>query len=260
MLPHSNGSDLSGLAARGPRVEVMRWKFSQTPQPMGIHCPNTTAKECHKRGLKTIAVTAGYICPEPRRAFFEVMDAANVDLKGFSEHFYQHLTLSHLQPVLDTLRWIKEQSSVWLEITNLVIPGENDDSEMIRRMSKWIHDSLGSDVPVHFTAFHPDYRMMHKPRTPTSTLIRARKIAIDEGLKHVYVGNVLDPKHSSTYCPNCQKLLIERHWHDVRTYQLDQDRCRYCGHELAWHFADRPGQWGTRRMAVDPATLLRSLE
>ena len=219
-----------------------------------------TAIACHDRGLKTIAVTAGYICPEPRKAFFEVMDATNVDLKGFTEQFYQHQTLSHLEPVLDTLRWIKHESSVWLEITNLVIPGANDDPGEIRQMCQWIRDHLGSDVPLHITAFHPDYRMLDTARTPAQTLVKAREIAIETGLDYVYVGNVDDPERQSTYCPCCGELLIARRWHDVGTYQLDQNHCRFCGHTVAGHFADKPGHWGTRRMPVDPAALLRSLE
>ncbi len=219
-----------------------------------------TAVACHARGLKTIAVTAGYICAEPRKAFFEVMDAANVDLKGFTEHFYQHLTLSHLEPVLDTLRWIKQESSVWLEITNLIIPGHNDDANELRQMCQWIHDNLGDDVPLHFTAFHPDYRMTGTPRTSPGTLVKAREIAIETGLHYVYVGNVRDPERSSTYCPGCDRRLIERHWHDVKAYEMEQNRCRFCGHEIAGQFADKPGHWGTRRMPVDPASLLRTLE
>ncbi len=219
-----------------------------------------TAMACHDRGLKTIAVTAGFICPEPRKSLFEVMDATNVDLKGFSEDFYRHLTLSHLEPVLDTLRWIKHESSVWLEITNLVIPGANDDPAEIRQMCEWIHTNLGADVPLHFTAFHPDYRMLDTPRTPAQTLVNAREIAIETGLDYVYVGNVDDPERQSTYCPGCGKLLIARRWHDVGTYQLEQSHCRFCGHKVAGHFAEKPGHWGTRRLPVDPAALLRSLE
>ena len=215
-----------------------------------------TAIACHDRGLKTIAVTAGFICPEPRKSFFEVMDATNVDLKGFTEHFYRHLTLSHLEPVLDTLRWIKHESSVWLEITNLVIPGANDDPAEIRQMCEWIRTNLGADVPLHFTAFHPDYRMLNTPRTPAQTLVNAREIAIETGLDYVYVGNVDDPERQSTFCPGCGKLLIARRWHDVGTYQLDQNHCRFCGHKVAGHFAEKPGHWGTRRLPVDPAALL----
>jgi pyruvate formate lyase activating enzyme len=210
--------------------------------------------------LKTIAVTAGYICPEPRKPFFDVMDAANVDLKGFTEDFYQHYTLSHLEPVLDTLRWIKHETSVWLEITNLIIPDANDDPGEIRQMCQWIYQNLGGDVPLHFSAFHPDYRMMDVPPTPPETLVNARDIAIEAGLNFVYIGNVLDPPRESTYCPNCGKMLIERRWYDLGAYELDRDRCRYCGHPIAGHFGDEPGHWGTRRVRVDPAALLRSLE
>ncbi len=216
-----------------------------------------TANACHERGLKTIAVTAGFICPEPRRAFFDVMDAANVDLKGFTEDFYRHYTLSHLNPVLDTLRWIKHESSVWLEITNLVIPNANDSPDDIRRMCDWIHRELGDEVPVHFTAFHPDYRMMDTPPTPPRSLIQARDIALEEGLHYVYVGNVVDPRRESTYCPGCGKLLIERRVYDVGIYAIENSCCKHCQRPIAGHFTDAPGDWGTRRVPVDPATLLR---
>jgi pyruvate formate lyase activating enzyme len=219
-----------------------------------------TARACRDRGLKTIAVTAGYICPEPRTVFFEVMDATNVDLKGFTEHFYQHFTLSHLQPVLDTLRWLKHESAVWLEITNLMIPHANDDANEVRQMCDWIRDNLGTDVPLHFTAFHPDYRMMDTPPTPAQTLCDAREIAIDAGLQYVYVGNVADSQHQSTYCPNCGEQVIERRIFDVGAYNLDRNQCRFCGQVIAGHFADKPGHWGTRRMPIDPAALLWSLE
>ncbi len=212
-----------------------------------------TAHACHRRGLKTIAVTAGYICPEPREAFFEVMDAANVDLKGFTEQFYQHYTLSHLEPVLDTLRWIKQHSSVWLELTNLVIPGANDQPDEIRRMCAWIARELGDDVPLHFTAFHPDFRMRDRPPTPPETLNEARDLALEVGLKYVYVGNVFDVARESTYCPRCGMRLIERLWHDVGEYHLKHGSCDRCGTTIAGHFEDQPGHWGARRLPVDPA-------
>lgn len=219
-----------------------------------------TAHACHDRGLKTIAVTAGYICPEPRSSFFSVMDAANVDLKGFTENFYQHYTLAHLSPVLDTLRWIKQESSVWLEITNLVISGANDDPTEIREMCQWIHTNLGDDVPLHFTAFHPDYRMRETPPTASESLAQARDIAIEAGLNYVYVGNVHDPERQSSYCPGCGELLISRRWYDVEAYHVANGRCEYCGHGVAGRFTDKLGHWGTRRMPVDPATVLRSLD
>ncbi len=219
-----------------------------------------TANACRERGLKTIAVTAGYICPKPRAEFFSVMDAANVDLKGFTEHFYQHYTLSHLQPVLDTLGWIKQESSVWLEITNLIIPGANDRAGEIRQMCEWIVANLGEEVPLHFSAFHPDFRMLDRPPTLRSALVKAYDIARQAGLKYVYTGNVLDVERQSTYCPNCHERLIERNWYDLGSYGIKGGCCASCGQRIAGHFEDTPGHWGTHRLAVDPARLLRELE
>ena len=218
-----------------------------------------SALACHERGLKTIFVTAGYINPEPRRAVFKEMDATNVDLKGFTEDFYQHYTLSHLAPVLDTLRWLKHESHVWLEITNLVIPRANDDLDQIQRMCQWILENLGPDVPLHFTAFHPDFRLRDRPPTPHETLIAARQVALRAGLNYVYVGNVFDPRRENTYCPNCGQLLIERQWHDIARYNVRNGKCGYCGYVIAGHFENQPGHWGTRRLPVDPASLLRTL-
>ena len=150
-----------------------------------------------------MAVTAGYITPEARGPFYEVMDAANVDLKGFTEEFYRQLTYSHLQPVLDTLAWLKQETDVWFEITNLVIPQANDSTDEIRRMCEWILEHCGDEVPLHFTAFHPDFRMRDRPHTPHETLLRAYEVARREGLKYVYTGNVNDAAHQSTYCPHC---------------------------------------------------------
>lgn len=219
-----------------------------------------TARACHERGLKTIAKTAGYINPEARREFFEVMDAADVDLKGFTEHFYQHYTLSHLQPVLDTLTWLARESSVWLEITNLVIPEANDAPDDIRRMCVWIRDTLGAEVPLHFTAFHPDFRMRDRPPTPPETLNSAREIALHVGLKYVYTGNVSDVTRQSTYCPGCGKRLIERDWYTLGEYHIRDGCCAFCGTTIAGHFEDAPGHWGARRLPVDPAALLRGLQ
>jgi pyruvate formate lyase activating enzyme len=209
--------------------------------------------------LKTIAVTAGYISSEPRREFFTEMDATNVDLKGFTEDFYRHYTLSHLQPVLDTLRWLKHESDVWLEITNLVIPRANDDLGDIRRMCEWIRDELGDKVPLHFTAFHPDYRLRDRPPTPPATLAAARDVALDVGLKFVYVGNVHDRQRQSTYCPNCGTTVIERDWNELGAYRVRAGCCEYCKLPIAGHFANTPGQWGPRRLPVDPAALVAEL-
>lgn len=219
-----------------------------------------TAEACHRRGLRTIAVTAGYIRPVARKSFFGVMDAANVDLKGFTESFYQRYTLSHLEPVLDTLQWLQNETPVWLEITNLLIPGANDDRNDIRRMCVWIVENLGHDVPLHFSAFHPDYRMRDRPPTPASTLAEARAIALSAGLRYVYTGNVTDVDGQSTYCPSCGKRLIERHWYDLGEYHVAGGNCQFCGTEIAGHFEDTPGRWGTRRVPVNPAMLVRELE
>lgn len=219
-----------------------------------------TAIACRNRGLKTIAVTAGYICPEARAEFFAVMDAANVDLKGFTEEFYQRYTLSHLDPVLDTLRWLRHESDVWMELTTLIIPGANDDLLDIERMCRWIANDLGEDVPLHLTAFHPDFRMMETPPTPPETLIQASDIARAAGLKFVYTGNVIDVHRQSTYCPACNALLIERDWYDIGEYHLKQNRCGFCGEGIVGQFAEQPSHWGTRRVPVDPATLVGTIE
>ena len=210
-----------------------------------------TARACKELGIKSVAVTAGYITPEAREAFYQFMDAANVDLKAFTEEFYYRTTLSHLQPVLDTLRWLKHETNVWFEITNLVIPQANDELEEFRKMSDWILEAVGDEVPLHFSAFHPDFRMLDRPRTPHETLIAAREVAMKAGLKYVYVGNVDDATRQSTYCPNCRKRLIERNWYELGEYALNRDNCRHCGTHIAGVFATRPGNWGRKRQPVD---------
>ena len=208
------------------------------------------ARACHAAGVKTVAVTAGYITPVARGPFYEVMDAANVDLKGFTEDFYRHLTLSHLEPVLDTLRWLKHETDVWFEITNLVIPKANDSLDEIRQMCQWILDNLGPDVPLHFTAFHPDFRLQDRGPTPPETLLAAYDVARSLGLNYVYAGNVHAPRQGSTWCPGCGGLLIERDWYDLGRYQLDGNRCRNCGYQVAGHFEAAPGNWGRKRLPV----------
>ncbi|MEQ9410852.1 MAG: AmmeMemoRadiSam system radical SAM enzyme [Fuerstiella sp.] len=209
-----------------------------------------TARACKAAGIRSVAVTAGYIMPEARPAFFHAMDAVNVDLKAFTEDFYQKITYSHLEPVLDTLRWLKHESDVWFEITNLIIPDANDSPDELRQMCDWILQAVGADVPVHFTAFHPDFRMTDRGRTPHETLLQARQIAIDQGLRFVYVGNVNDVQHQSTWCPQCGELLIERDWHQLGTWQLDGNRCRHCGTVIPGHFEQTPGTWGRRRLPI----------
>ncbi len=209
------------------------------------------ADACRAVGIHPVAKTAGYITDEARPEFYKHMDAANVDLKAFTEHFYRNVTLAALKPVLDTLVYIKSHTNVWLEITNLVIPGENDSEKEFQEMSEWIFRNLGPDVPLHFTAFHPDFRMLDHPPTPAETLTRARQIAIGKGLRYVYTGNVHDPKGSSTYCHSCKKLLIERDWYELGQYTLvKKNQCRYCGNALPGHFEESPGHWGSKRVPV----------
>lgn len=208
-----------------------------------------TAKICREIGIKAVAVTAGYITPAARPEFYQYMDAANVDLKAFSEIFYEKLTLSHLAPVLNTLKWLKNESNVWFEITNLVIPQENDSDYELNAMCQWIFDNLGDSVPLHFTAYHPDFRLK-RPPTPKATLVRARDIAIRHGLKYVYTGNVDDFVHQSTYCPACHKLVIERNWYSIGLYKIKGGACGYCGEIINGVFPDQKGTWGSRRLPV----------
>jgi AmmeMemoRadiSam system radical SAM enzyme/AmmeMemoRadiSam system protein B/uncharacterized protein (TIGR00296 family) len=210
-----------------------------------------TAKECRQAGIHTVAVTAGYMMPEARREFYPWIDAANVDLKAFSEEFYRKITYSHLEPVLDTLRFLKHETDVWFELTNLVIPGENDSADELRRMCDWITAELGADVPIHFSAFHPDFRMRDKPNTPHEKLLEAYAIARAAGLRYVYLGNVHDSEHDSTMCWKCGTRLIERDWYEIRDYSLQKNRCGTCGAEQAGRFGNAPGHWGRKRQPVD---------
>jgi pyruvate formate lyase activating enzyme len=210
------------------------------------------AKACHARGIKTVAVTAGEICDAPRREFYQYMDAANVDLKAFTQDFYWKICKSDLQTVLDTLIYLKRETSVWFEITTLLIPGKNDSDTELRDMSTWIMNELGPDVPLHFTAFHPDYRMLDVPPTPPETLRRARDIAVAAGLRYVYVGNVHDEAGGSTYCHGCGHKLIGRDWYVLTEWNLDATgACRTCGTPLAGSFEAAAGTWGARRRMVD---------
>jgi pyruvate formate lyase activating enzyme len=209
------------------------------------------ADACRARGIRSVAVTAGYMCAEPRVDFYEHMDAANVDLQGFTESFYSDTCAGHLAPVLETLEYLKHETGVWFEITTLLIPGHNDSDEELDRLTAWVVERLGPDVPLHFTAFHPDYRMLDVPPTPPAALTRARSIALANGVRYVYTGNVHDPDGGSTYCPACAELLIERDWYRLGAYRLTDDgRCQACGGEIPGVFAGRPGTWGPRRLPV----------
>lgn len=209
------------------------------------------AKECKKHDIKTVAVTAGYICDEPRKEFFEYIDAANVDLKAFTEDFYYKLTGGHLKPVLDTLEYIKHKTNTWLEVTTLVIPGHNDSDSEIDALAKWIHEHVGDDVPLHFSAFHPDWKMQDIPPTPHKTLTRAREIALGNGLRYVYVGNVHDAAADSTYCHQCGKKLIGRDWYELSDWNLTNDgHCKFCDTPCAGVFDGPAGDWGSKRAPI----------
>lgn len=209
------------------------------------------AKACHARDIKSVAVTSGYMCDAPRREFFAHMDAANVDLKAFTDSFYRKICGGQLQDVLDTLVYLKNETSVWTEITTLLIPGENDSDEEIDAMTRWGVKELGPDVPWHFTAFHPDWKMLGYLPTPPATLTRARRIAMNNGVRYAYTGNVHDKAGGSTYCHHCGKLLIGRDWYVLSEWNLTPDgRCTACNTPCAGIFEARPGAWGARRLPV----------
>ena len=209
------------------------------------------AQACAEAGIKCVAVTAGYVTPEPRAEFYRHIDAANVDLKGFTESFYKKLCAGSLAPVLETLEYLRRETGVWFELTTLLIPGENDSDAEIEAMTQWVVDRLGPEVPMHFTAFHPDWKMTDRPPTPPATLRRARDIAIKNGVRHVYTGNVHDFDGQSTYCHGCGARLIGRDWYRLSDWRLTPEgNCQRCGTALAGVFEDGPGLWGAKRRPV----------
>ncbi len=210
------------------------------------------ARAAHDRGVKTVAVSAGYIAPEARTDFFAQIDAANIDLKAFTPDFYQKLCFAEIEPVLDTLVWLKRETQVWVEVTTLLIPSRNDSPEEIQRLADWFLENLGPDTPLHFTAFHPDFKLTDLPATPAVTLRRARDIANAAGLKHVYTGNVHDADGQSTWCAGCGRLLIGRDWYRLGEWNLTPEGvCQNCGERLAGRFDAAPGTWGARRQRVE---------
>lgn len=210
-----------------------------------------TAVAAHDQGIGTVAVSAGYVCPGPRAEFYRHMDAANIDLKGFNDRFYRRICGGALAPVLDTLEYLRHETGVWLELTTLLIPGENDSEPELRQLSRWVYQHLGAETPIHFTAFHPDWKMRHTPPTAPKALIHARQIARNEGLEFVYTGNLYDPNGNTTWCPHCGARLIERNGYQLGHWGLDANgRCRVCSHPLAGVFEPRPGQWGARRQPL----------
>ncbi|WP_029133766.1 AmmeMemoRadiSam system radical SAM enzyme [Sedimenticola selenatireducens] len=239
------------IAAKASQLGCRSVAFTYNDPVIFMEYAVDTAIACHAQGIRAVAVTAGYIMPEPRVEFYRHMDAANIDLKSFSDKFYHKLTGAHLQPVLDTLVYLKEQTSVWFELTTLLIPGENDSDEELSQMTRWVVANLGPDVPMHFSAFHPDWKMLNHPPTPAATLTRAREIALSNGVHHAYTGNVHDTAGGSTFCSGCGKLLIERDWYELGEWHLTPDgHCEYCGAACPGVFEEKPGDWGAKRMPV----------
>jgi len=238
------------IAAAARRLGCRSVAFTYNDPVIFAEYAIDVAQACHALGLATVAVTAGYISAEARPEFYRHMDAANVDLKGFSEDFYHRNCSGELAPVLATLEYLRQQTNVWLEVTTLLIPGENDATAELKKAADWFAANLGPDVPWHFTAFHPDYKMLDKPATAPATLALARQIARAHGLRYVYTGNIHDPDGSSTWCPGCGERLVTRDWYLLGEWKLEGNRCAACGFEIAGHFDASPGNWGNRRQPV----------
>lgn len=239
------------LAATAQRLGCASVAYTYNDPVVFMEYAIDVADACRERGVRSVAVTAGYMCEQPRAEFYRHMDAANVDLKGFTERFYRKICGGELGPVLETLEYLRHETRVWFEITTLLIPGENDANTELEQMTRWIADQLGPDVPLHFTAFHPDWKMLDKSRTPAATLTRAREIALKNGLHYVYTGNVHDAAGSSTYCAGCGGRLIERDWYQLGEWRLDaQGRCLQCAEQLPGIFDSAPGTWGARRLPI----------
>jgi pyruvate formate lyase activating enzyme len=245
LVAHASPEEIAvAAAAAGARSIAFTYNDPTIFAEYAIDC----AIEAHAHGLATIAVSAGYITAEPRAALYAHIDAANIDLKAFTERFYEKLCFAELAPVLETLEWIHTETDVWLEVTTLLIPGHNDGDDELRRLSDWFARHLGPDVPLHFSAFHPDYKLSNIPRTPDETLHHARAIARAAGLRHVYTGNVHDPSGQSTYCTSCGACVIERDWYQLGRWRLDAAGCcAECGTAIPGRFDARPGSWGPQR-------------
>jgi pyruvate formate lyase activating enzyme len=239
------------LAAAAQALGCASIAFTYNDPVIFMEYAMDVANACRERGIRAVAVTAGYMCPEPRAEFYGHMDAANVDLKGFTESFYADICAGHLEPVLETLSYLEHETEVWFEITNLLIPGVNDSDEEIDGMTRWVVEELGPYVPMHFTAFHPDYKMLDRPPTPPETLTRARAVAMANGVRYAYTGNVFDVEGQSTYCHGCGERVIERDWYRLGEYRMTDDgRCEACGTRIPGVFVGRPGEWGARRLPV----------
>jgi pyruvate formate lyase activating enzyme len=239
------------IATRARELGCASVAFTYNDPVIFLEYATDVADACRDAGVRTVAVTAGYVCPEPRVELFSRMDAANIDLKGFTEEFYRHVSGGHLGAVLDTIEYVVNETDTWVELTTLLIPGHNDSDEELDRMTAWVVEHVGPDVPMHFTAFHPDFRMLDVPPTPPETLTRARRIALANGVRYAYTGNVHDTDGGSTFCPGCGARVIERDWYTLGDYRVTDDgHCRECGHAIAGRFDGPPGRWGARRLPV----------
>jgi len=246
----SSSASPEALAVAAERLGCRSVAFTYNDPVIFMEYAMDVADACHERGIRAVAVSAGYMNAAPRAEFYQHMDAANIDLKAFTEHFYEKVTFARLGAVLETLEFLRD-SAVWFEITTLLIPGHNDSDSEIAQESQWLLDHLGPDVPLHFTAFHPDFKMRDVPRTPPETLARARRIARDAGLRYVYTGNVHDPDGQTTWCAGCDAPAIVRDWYDMLDYHLDDTgRCVRCGAAMPGRFDGPVGQWGSRRLPV----------
>jgi len=247
----ADAADPETIAAAAEQLGCRSVAFTYNDPVIFLEYAVDVAVACRARGIHPVAVTAGYVCDRPRRDFFAHIDAANVDLKGFTDDFYRHICGGRLAPVLETLEYLAHETDVWVEITNLLIPGKNDSDDELHAMTSWVVEHLGPDVPMHFTAFHADFKMLDLAPTPPATLTRARDIALGNGVRHAYTGNVHDADGASTRCPACGTVVIERDWYQLGAYRLTDDgRCTVCDTKLAGRFDGPAGTWGARRRPV----------
>jgi pyruvate formate lyase activating enzyme len=239
-----------GIASAAKRAGAASVAFTYNDPTIFTEYAMDTADACHAMGVHTVAVTAGYIYPEPRKDLYAKIDAANVDLKAFTEDFYRKVAAASLEPVKDTLRYLVHETKVWTEITTLIIPTLNDSDAELTALAEFVAGELGVDVPLHFSAFHPDYKMQDLPPTPVETLRRARAIAKRTGLRYVYTGNVHDREGDTTTCPSCNTAVIERDWYEILQSKLNKGSCSSCGATIAGRFGDTVGSYGRKRMRV----------
>lgn len=240
----------SAIAAAAARLGCRSVAFTYNDPVIFLEYAIEVAAACRELGVRSVAVTAGEICPEPRTELFDAIDATNVDLKAFTERFYRNVCGGELRPVLETLAYLVQETDVWVEITTLLIPGENDSDTELDELSGWVHSELGPEVPLHFSAFHPDFKMLGTPPTPPATLARARRIAIANGLRYVYTGNVHDQEGDTTWCHACGERVIGRDWYELTGWNLRAGACGSCGEPCPGIFEDAPGDWGRRRQPV----------